>query len=227
MIFRQLFDPETSTYTYLLADEQTRKACLIDAVLEHADRDLRLIQELDLKLAYVLETHIHADHITAAGTLRQRAGARVVASAKGAPCADLHVSDGDVLKVGSVEVKVLATPGHTDDSVSYLVKDRVFTGDALLVRGCGRTDFQNGDAGELYDSIHRVLFTLPDEMLVYPGHDYRGRTVTTIGEEKRHSPRLAGKDKVAFTALMNGLGLPRPGMIDIAVPANRECGRVA
>ena len=224
MIFRQLFDAESSTYTYLLADPATREAVLIDAVREQVDRDLGLLVELDLELVYVLDTHVHADHVTGAGALRDRTGARTVVGGRAAPCADVHVGHGDVLRAGSLEIHVLATPGHTDDSVSYVVGDRVFTGDALLVRGTGRTDFQNGDAGALYDSITRVLFALPDATQVFPAHDYRGHTATTIGEEKRFNPRVAGKSRDEFVALMRELNLPAPRKIQEAVPANQACG---
>ena len=224
MIFRQLYDAESSTYTYLLADPTTREALLIDAVREQHERDMRLLRELELKLVYVLDTHVHADHVTAAGILRELTGARTVAGNLSAPCADLHVGHGDVLRVGSIELGVLETPGHTDDSVSYAMADRVFTGDAMLIRGNGRTDFQNGDAGRLYDTITGVLFELPDETLVYPAHDYRGMTVTTIGEERRWNPRIAGKTREEFISIMQGLNLPVPKKIQEAVPANRACG---
>jgi len=224
MIFRQLFDHESSTYTYLIGDEQTRTALLIDAVREQAERDLRLLDELDLRLAYALDTHVHADHITAAGLLRDRTGAITVGGRGGAPCVDLQVGHGDALKLGSLEIRALATPGHTDDSLSFLVEGNVFTGDALLIRGTGRTDFQNGDAGALYDSITRVLFALPDETRVFPAHDYRGMTTSTIGEEKRHNPRLAGKRREEFLEIMRGLQLPAPRKLLEAVPANRACG---
>jgi len=224
MIFRQLFDAESSTYTYLVADPTSRQAVLIDPVLEQTERELTLVQELGLTLTHVLETHVHADHVTASGRLRERTGCQVVAGAGGASCANVHARHGDEVRVGALAFKVLATPGHTDDSVSYLLNDRVFTGDALMVRGTGRTDFQNGSAGQLYDSITQVLFALPDETLVYPGHDYKGRTVTSISEEKRFNPRLAGKDRSAFIQLMAGLNLAPPKKIDLAVPANRACG---
>jgi sulfur dioxygenase len=224
MIFRQLFDAESWTYTYLIADPLTRQAAIIDPVVEQTERDLTLIKELGLTLTHVLETHVHADHVTASGRLREQTKCQVVAGPGGATCADLHARHGDVVHVGALDVHVLGTPGHTDDSLSYQVGDRVFTGDALFVRGTGRTDFQNGDAGQLYDSITQVLFKLPDETLVYPGHDYKGRTVTTIGEEKRFNPRLAGKNRAAFIQLMEGLHLPPPKKLDIAVPANRACG---
>ncbi|HLT29180.1 MAG TPA: MBL fold metallo-hydrolase [Myxococcaceae bacterium] len=226
MIFRQLFDAESSTFSYLIGDASSRKAALIDPVLEQVDRDLQLVHELGLSLSHVLETHLHADHVTGAGMLRQRTGCTVVVGELGAEGADRHVRHGDELRVGGLLVHVLATPGHTDDSLSYLVGDRVFTGDALLVRGTGRTDFQNGDPSQLYDSITHVLFALPDDTRVYPAHDYRGRTMSTIGEERRHNPRLAGKDRAAFIELMNGLELGMPKRIDVAVPANRSLGMV-
>ncbi len=225
MIFRQLFDAETWTYTYLLADEQTRQAALIDPVLERVERDLKLVEELGLTLVAVLETHVHADHITGAGALRERTGAKVVASGKGAPCVDVKVADGAVVRVGALEVRVLETPGHTDDSLSFLVGTKLFTGDALLVRATGRTDFQNGDPGQLYDVITSKLFTLPDATEVYPGHDYAGHLLSTIGEEKRLNPRLAGKTREEFIAFMKARKLEPPRKLDVAVPANRACGK--
>jgi glyoxylase-like metal-dependent hydrolase (beta-lactamase superfamily II) len=234
MIFRQLFDHESSTYTYLLADEQTRDAAIIDPVLELIERDLELVKQLDLKLIYVFDTHVHADHVTGASALREKSGAKTIAGRAGADCADIHVSVGEVVRFGDVALRVLATPGHTDDSISYLLVDpnhpeipgdRVFTGDALLIRAAGRTDFQNGDAGQLFDSITQSLFTLADATKVYPAHDYKGRMVTTIGEEKRWNERIAGKNREQFIATMNGLHLPEPKRIHEAVPANRACGR--
>lgn len=224
MIFRQLFDAESSTYTYLIGDEATRQAVLIDPVLEQVDRDLQLVSELDLELTHSFDTHVHADHVTASGVLRERTGCTVVGGVGGAACANVHVGQGEEVRVGQLVFQVLSTPGHTNDSVSYLLGDRVFTGDALLVRGTGRTDFQNGDAAQLHDSITRVLFRLPDETLVYPGHDYKGRTVTSIAEEKRHNPRLSGKSREEFIHIMENLQLPKPRKIDVAVPANRACG---
>jgi glyoxylase-like metal-dependent hydrolase (beta-lactamase superfamily II) len=224
VIFRQLFDPESSTYTYLVADPVSRQAALIDPVLEQTERDLTLVKELGLRLTHVLETHVHADHVTGAGQLRERTGCVVVASKLGASCVNVHVRHGDVVKVGELSFTVLETPGHTDDSVSFLLGNHLFTGDALMVRGTGRTDFQNGNAGQLYDSITQVLFALPDDTCVYPGHDYKGRMMTTIGEERRFNPRLAGKDRAAYIQIMDELNLPRPKKIDIAVPANRACG---
>ena len=227
MLFRQLFEPVTSTYTYLIADEASREAVLIDPVVEELPKYKALLEELQLHLVYSLETHVHADHVTAADRLRQELGSRsVVHRDGGAPCADVKVDGGDELRVGSLVFKVLYTPGHTSGDVSYLLGDRVFTGDALLIGGCGRTDFQEGSADRLYDSIHTQLFSLPDETLVFPGHDYKGRTVSTIGEERATNARLGnGRSREDFVALMNGLNLPYPRFIDRAVPANRQCGR--
>lgn len=225
MLLRQLFDRETYTYTYLVADPASKKAVLIDPVREQVDRDLKLIEELGLELVYALDTHVHADHVTGCGLLRQRTGTKSVASRdSAAECVDVKVSHGDKLRVGALEVEVLATPGHTDDSLSYRIGDNVFTGDALFVRGTGRTDFQNGDPGALYHTLTEVLFALPDDTKVWPGHDYRGHTMTTVGEEKRHNPRVAGKSREEFIHIMEHLDLPRPARIDEAVPANRACG---
>jgi glyoxylase-like metal-dependent hydrolase (beta-lactamase superfamily II) len=233
MIFRQLFDRESCTYTYLVADEATREAGLVDPVREHVGRDLAIVGELGLTLVHVLETHVHADHITGAGELRKSTGCTThVAREGGAPCADDALDGGDVVRVGAIEFRALATPGHTGGCMSYLVGegglfDRVLTGDALLIRGCGRTDFQGGDARTLYRSVRSALFTLDDATLVYPAHDYRGMTLSTIGEEKRHNPRL--KDGISideFVAKMAALNLPPPLKIDIAVAANRACGEV-
>jgi glyoxylase-like metal-dependent hydrolase (beta-lactamase superfamily II) len=227
MLIRQLFDPETSTYTYLVADRDGGAAALIDPVLEQVERDLTLVEQLGLRLTHVLDTHVHADHVTGAGRLRELTGALTCASVGGAPCVDLRLGHGEVVRVGDLPITALATPGHTDDGLSYLVPGAVFTGDTLLIRGCGRSDFQNGDAGQLYDSITRKLFALPDETLVYPGHDYRGQTVSTIGEEKRWNLRTAGRDRGAFITLMSELNLPPPRKLAEAVPANRACGVVA
>lgn len=225
MLVRQLFDQDSFTYTYLLADEVTREAALIDPVREQLARDVELIRELGLRLKYVLETHVHADHVTSAGALREQLGAETVAGVLGATCASKHVRHGDELRLGAHLVRVLETPGHTDDSLSYAIDGHVFTGDALFIRGTGRTDFQNGSAEALYDSIHDVLFALPGETLVWPGHDYKGRSHSTIAEEKRLNPRLAGKSKAEFTEIMGALGLPPPKRLHEAVPANRACGR--
>lgn len=226
MIFRQLFDEETWTYTYLIGDTETGEAVLIDPVNTHIQSYSKLLNGHGLTLKYSLETHVHADHVTAGGLLRQRFGARTAVSGLcGADCADLHIGDNDVIRFGAAErIRVIATPGHTSGSVSFLWRDRVFTGDALLINGCGRTDFQGGDAGTLYDSITRRLFTLPDDVLVYPGHDYNGRRVSNIAEEKTGNSRLAGRDRDAFIALMDGLDLPAPRLINESVPANRACG---
>ncbi|HJL14289.1 MAG TPA: MBL fold metallo-hydrolase [Sandaracinaceae bacterium LLY-WYZ-13_1] len=228
MLFRQLFDKESSTYTYLLADEETRQAVLIDPVREQVERDIELLEELDLKLAYTLETHVHADHVTSSGLLRQRLGCKTVLSAAaGAGCPDVLVEDGEVLKVGSLEIEARHTPGHTDGDVSYYVPaaSMIFTGDTIFVRGCGRTDFQQGDAERLYDSVQSKVFSLPDETVIYPGHDYKGRTMTTVAEEKKLNPRLGGgKTKQQFVEIMNNLKLAYPKKIDVAVPANLHCG---
>ncbi|WP_323848003.1 MBL fold metallo-hydrolase [Nitrogeniibacter mangrovi] len=226
IIFRQLFDAESSTCTYLLADPLTADAVLIDTVREHTGAYLTLLQELGLKLRWTLETHVHADHVTAAASLRELAGSRAIAStAAGADCADLKVDDGSTIVFGNEVIRVIATPGHTPGCVTYRWCDRVFTGDALLIDGCGRTDFQGGDAGTLYDSITTHLFTLPAETLVYPGHDYKGRRVSSIGEQKTGNPRLAGQTREEFVALMAALDLPPPRKIDLALPANQACGR--
>lgn len=227
MLLRQLFDRDTSTYTYLLADEISGEALLIDPVLEQVERDLALVRELGLTLRYALDTHVHADHVTASGTLRKRTQCQTVSAVGGAACADVHVTGGQTLQLGDMRIDVISTPGHTDDSVSYYASGHVFTGDALFVRGTGRTDFQNGDAGQLYDSITKRLFALPDDTQVWPGHDYKGHTKTSIGEEREHNPRLAGKSREEFIQIMNGLGLPPPAQLDRAVPANRACGIAA
>jgi len=224
MLFRQLFDRDSSTYSYLLADERAGEALLIDPVLEHVERDVTLLTELGLRLVFVLDTHTHADHVTGAGSLRARTGAVTVCGPGGATCADRHARAGEVLRVGDVEVEVIPTPGHTDDSVSYRTMDRVFTGDALLIRAAGRTDFQNGDPRQLYESIAERLFKLPDATLVYPAHDYKGLTVTTIGEEKKFNTRIAGRTREEFVAVMSALHLPEPKRLREAVPANRACG---
>jgi sulfur dioxygenase len=227
MIFRQLFEPRSSTYTYLLASPTTREAVLIDPVVEEVDTYVRLLDELGLRLVYTLETHVHADHVTAAAVLRERLGSRsVVKRDAGAACADVPVDHGDHLDVGGIGIDVRATPGHTDGCVSYVVGDRVFTGDALLIGGCGRTDFQQGDAERLYDSVTTQLFTLPPDTLVYPGHDYKGRTVSTVGEEKATNTRLGGgRSKEDFVRVMSELQLAYPKQIHRALPANLQCGR--
>lgn len=225
MIFRQFIESETSTYTYLVASRKSGEAILIDPVKEMLESYLRILKELDLKLVYALDTHVHADHVTALGALREATGAVSVMGAETrAACVSERIKDGDILRFGGLEIKALYTPGHTDDSYSYLMNDRVFTGDTLLIRGTGRTDFQNGDPSAQYDSIFGKLLTLPDETLVYPGHDYRGWTVSTIGEERRFNPRLQVKSREEYIELMNNLRLDHPKYMDVAVPANLECG---
>jgi glyoxylase-like metal-dependent hydrolase (beta-lactamase superfamily II)/rhodanese-related sulfurtransferase len=228
MNFRQLLDPASSTYTYLLADEETREAVLIDPVREQLRRDMQLLQELGLDLAYALETHVHADHVTAAGLLRERLGCRVVVGERaGVFTADLEVRDGDRIPFGRFALEVRSTPGHTEGCITYVCVEEgmAFTGDALLIRGCGRTDFQQGDARALYASVHRKILSLPDDTRLYPGHDYKGRTVTTVWEEKRFNPRL-GQDRSVeeFVEIMENLGLAPPQRIDEAVPANMASG---
>ena len=229
MLFRQLFDPVTSTYTYLVADPQTAEAVLIDPVLEQVERDIALLNQLGLTLRYCLETHVHADHITGTAELRKRTGCKgVVPQQAQVDCADRLIGDRDRLRVGSVEIEAIATPGHTDSHMAYLIDGtHLLTGDSLLIRSCGRTDFQSGDAGALFDAITQRLFTLPDSTAVYPGHDYRGQTVSTIGEEKRWNLRLAGRSRDAFIQLMDRLDLPDPKKIAEAVPANERCGNTA
>ena len=230
MLLRQLFDHETWTYTYLLADEASREALLIDPVVDQLERDIKLLKELDLKLVYAVDTHAHADHITGSGLLRKRLGSKAVLSAAaGAEGVDFAVSDGDRLKFGSMELEVRATPGHTDGCVTYVTSDHkhAFTGDALLIRGTGRTDFQQGSPERLYRSIHDKIFTLPDDTIIWPAHDYRGMTFTTVGEEKRLNPRVGdGRTQAEFAEIMDNLQLPAPKKLDIAVPANLHCGIV-
>jgi sulfur dioxygenase len=229
VIFRQLIDQQTSTFTYLLADERTREALLIDCVFEQHLRDLALIRELDLRLTTTLETHVHADHVTGAWLMKQAVGSEIaLARAAETACADRRLVAGDVLAVGDLRLEVRATPGHTAACLSFVLpRERlVFTGDALLIRGAGRTDFQQGDAHRLFDSVRRELFALPDDYLVYPGHDYAGRCQSTIGEEKQHNPRLGeGVREEDFVGYMSNLGLPHPKKLALAVPANLECGR--
>lgn len=227
MIFRQLFEPVSSTYTYLLGCERTRQALLIDPVAEEVGAYIQLLKDLELKLVYTLETHVHADHVTGAALLREKLGSKsVVHRDAGASCADLMVSDGEQLQVGDIHIEVRHTPGHTNADVAYVIGDRVFTGDALLIGGCGRTDFQQGDAGRLYDSVHKKLFTLPPDTLVYPAHDYNGNTVSTIKQEMAKNARLGGgKTRDEFIQIMRDLKLPYPKQIDRALPANQACGR--
>ncbi len=230
MLLRQLFDRETWTYTYLLADEESGEAVLIDPVIDQLERDIKLLHELGLKLVYTLDTHAHADHITGSGLLRQRLGSKAVVGANaGAVGADVSVNDGSRLKFGAIELEVRATPGHTDGCVTYVTSDHkhAFTGDALFIRGTGRTDFQQGSAERLYRSVHDKIFTLPDDTIIWPGHDYRGLTYSTVGEEQRHNPRVGdGKTEAQFVEIMDNLNLPVPKKINIAVPANLHCGIV-
>jgi sulfur dioxygenase len=227
MIFRQFFEPLSSTYTYLLGCEQTGQALLIDPVVNAIDRDLEALQALGLRLAYTLDTHIHADHITAARHLKERVGSRIAAPAiDRLPCVDAGIAEGQPFELGSIKIDPLHTPGHTEGHFSYRCDDRLFSGDALLIDGCGRTDFQNGNADALYKSVTEKLFALPDEVLVYPAHDYQNRRVSSIGQEKRRNPRLGGSRTLAeFKAIMAGLDLPYPKFIDFAVPGNRLCGQ--
>ena len=228
MLFRQLFDPESSTYTYLLADETTRDAVLIDPVRECVARDVQLLEELGLRLVYALETHVHADHVTGAGALRHRLGCRlVISAASGVLTADVRVGEGDVIRFGCHALEVRETPGHTDGCVTYVCHEEgmAFTGDALLVRGCGRTDFQQGDARKLYQSVRGKILSLPETTRLYPGHDYKGHSVTTVAEERRFNPRLGvAMDLEPFVALMGRLKLASPKRIDEAVPANLASG---
>lgn len=228
MIFRQLFEPVTSTYTYLLADPVSRQAALIDPVIEEVETYARLLAEAGLTLVYTLETHVHADHVTAGAALRERFGSQTVVHRDGgAACADRLVKHGDHVRIGAIDLEVRETPGHTNGCVAYVVADRVFTGDALLIGGNGRTDFQHGDAGRLFDSVYAQIFSLPGDTLVYPAHDYNGRTVSTVKEELSMNTRLGlGKTREEFVATMANLKLAFPKQIERAVPANQQCGRI-
>jgi sulfur dioxygenase len=231
MIFRQLFEPDSSTYTYLLACPETRQAALIDPVLDTIERDLEVLKQLGLELVYTIDTHHHADHLTGARVLRERTGCKVVYPEPEKPdCADIGLRDGEEFRIGSIVLLPLYTPGHTSHHFAYLVDNdtqkMVFSGDALLIEACGRTDFQSGDASTLYRSIQEKLFSLPDDTLVYPGHDYEGRHVSTIAQEKARNPRLGGgKSEAEFVAIMDALDLPYPRKIDFAVPGNEMCGK--
>ena len=225
MLFRQLFERESSTYTYLIAPRVGGEALLIDPVKTELGKYLQLIDELDLRLVFAIDTHVHADHVTALGDLRAASNcATLMGEQSKADCVSRKFSDGERIKVGGLELRALYTPGHTDDSYSFVMNDRVFTGDTLLIRGTGRTDFQNGDPGAEYDSLFDRLLRLPEQTLVYPGHDYKGWTVSTIGEERAHNPRLQVDSKQDYIALMQGLRLPNPKQMDMAVPANLACG---
>jgi len=223
MIFRQLFDRTSCTYTYLIASGG--EACLIDPVLEQAERYIRLLRELNLSLAMAIDTHLHADHVTGLGTLQARTRClTVMGEQTAAEIVLLRVGDGDRVHVGDLELRAIHTPGHTADSHCFRLSGAVFTGDTLLIRGTGRTDFQNGDAAAQYDSLFNKLLRLPEDTRVYPGHDYNGHTVSTIGEERAHNPRLQVGSAAEYVDLMNGLNLPRPKMMDVAVPANMRMG---
>lgn len=226
MIFHQLFEPLSSTYTYLIGCETTGRAVLIDPVIVAIERDLAEITRLGLTLSFTLDTHIHADHITAAIELKQRVHCQTAAPAfDRLPCVDLGIEEGTPFQLGSLAFRPLHTPGHTDGHFAYVLEDRVFTGDALLIEGCGRTDFQNGDANALYHSVTGKLFALPDDCLVYPAHDYQGRRVSSIAQEKKRNPRLGqGIDLVRFRDIMANLNLPYPKFIEFAVPGNKQCG---
>ncbi len=229
MIFRQLFERESSTYTYLLADEKTAEAIFIDPVAGQESLYLQLLEELGLKLCYALDTHVHADHVTALGRLRELTGCEsLMGQQSSVACVSRTFTDGDSIRVGEVSLQVLYTPGHTDDSYSFYCQaqegDRLFTGDTLLIRGTGRTDFQNGDSAQQYASLQRLL-NFPDQTLVYPGHDYKGWQVSSIGEERRCNPRLQVHGQAEYEALMAALVLPTPKQMDVAVPANKQCGQ--
>ena len=225
MIFRQLFDRTSSTYTYLLAERKGGEALLIDPVVENTEQYIQLLEELDVKLVLAVDTHIHADHVTALGSLRECTDCATAMGEKtGVECVTVRFREGEKLSVDKLDLDILYTPGHTDDSYSFLLPDRVFTGDTLLIRGTGRTDFQNGDPAAQYDSLFGKLLRLPEETLVFPAHDYNGMTVSTIGEELHHNPRLQVKNKQAYIDKMNALVLDDPRLMDIAVPANRSCG---
>lgn len=227
MIFRQLFEPVSSTYTYLLACPETREAVLIDPVMPAWQRDLQVVNELGLKLVMTIDTHIHADHITSATMLKREAGSRIALPALDAlACTDVGLHDAVPVQLGGVRLDPMHTPGHTNNHFAIVAGDRVFTGDALLIDGCGRTDFQSGDARALYASVRGKLFGLPPETLVYPGHDYHGRWVSSIAQEKQRNPRLGGERTIEdFVLLMQNLNLPYPKFIDYAVPGNRQCGK--
>ena len=229
LIFRQLFDPQSSTYSYLLGEPRSREAVLIDPVFEQARRDAALVHELDLVLKASLETHVHADHITGAFLLKRQFGSAImVSAASGAEGADRYLADGDQVTFGDRHLKVRATPGHTQGCLTFVLDDEsmAFTGDCLLIRGSGRTDFQQGDAHAMFDSVRNRILTLPPGCLLYPAHDYRGLTVTSVGEERRFNPRMGGAiGEADFVGYMNNLGLPHPKLMDIAVPANLRCGR--
>lgn len=229
MLFRQFFDNVSSTYTYLIASSPGREAVLIDPVKEQVEQYLIAIEQLDLRLVKAIDTHTHADHITALGALRAQTGCvSVMGAYTRADCVSYRVADGEILDVDGIRLQALYTPGHTNESFSFVLSPdaprAVFSGDVLMIRGTGRTDFQNGNPGDSWDSITRVLFALPDETALYPAHDYKGWTASTIGEERRFNPRVAGKTREQYIEIMNTLNLPDPKMMDVAIPANLACG---
>jgi len=230
MLFKQLFEPDSSTYTYLISCPDTGTTALIDPVLDTVDRDLRVLQQLGLSLDYTIDTHVHADHLTGAKRLREQANSKIVYPAMvDAACVDIGLREGEPFKVGNIAIQPLFTPGHTDHHHAYLIDNgtqkMLFSGDALLIEACGRTDFQSGNPHELYHSIHEKFFSLPDETLVYPCHDYEGRFITTIAQEKERNPRLGhDKSEAEFVRIMEEMDLPYPRKIDFAVPGNEECG---
>jgi glyoxylase-like metal-dependent hydrolase (beta-lactamase superfamily II) len=227
MLFRQFFERESSTYTYLIAPRVGGEALLIDPVKTELSKYLQLIADLDLRLVFAIDTHVHADHVTGLGDLRTATTCATLMGAQSrAECVSRKISDGERLDVGRLELRALYTPGHTDDSYSLVMADRVFTGDTLLIRGTGRTDFQNGDAAAQYESLFGKLLQLPQQTLVFPAHDYKGWTVSTIGEERAHNPRLQVRSKQEYVELMRSLRLPNPKQMDVAVPANLACGAV-
>ena len=221
MIFKQLFDDKSSTYTYILASDKGREALIIDPVIEHTNKYLNVLNELDLKLVKVIDTHIHADHVTGLNELSKKTNCTKIMGEKSkSEVVDLHVKEDDRIKIDNIELKVIYTPGHTDCSYSYLMNDRVFTGDTLLINGTGRTDFQNGSSYDAYDSLFNKLLKLPEKTLVYPAHDYNGKKFSTIENEKNNNPRLQVKSKDEYAEIMRNLNLSNPKMMDIAVPAN-------
>lgn len=228
MFFKQFFEKQSSTYTYLLACENTGEAVLIDPVASEVEQYLALLQQQQFKLLYTLDTHVHADHITAANSLRVQCGSKsVLHRSSGVACGDILITDRSAIRLGENLIEARYTPGHTNACTSYVMNNMVFTGDTLLIDGCGRTDFQGGDAGTLYDSIHQQLFSLPDDTLVFPGHDYKGRLSSTIGQERLHNARLGNnRSKASFIELMSQLNLPYPAQIDHALPANQACGTI-
>lgn len=227
IVVHQLFETESSTYTYLIADKQTKEAALIDPVLEAVDRDLNLLSDLGLQLKFVLDTHIHADHITGAGEIRKRLGIKTgVSEHAEVECVDIPLVDGQELFLGNKKIKILATPGHTNTCMSFAFENMIFTGDALLIGGCGRTDFQQGSSEKLFHSVREVLFRFPDDTVVYPGHDYKGQKATTIGNEKKDNTRLNQSiDLYQFKKIMSELNLSNPKKMHEAVPANLACGK--